>query len=316
MFEHVELLDRSHWLLADFECLWKSDDGGLTWRQSFRVNADSVGARYVQGLSFLDGRVGFLSLGQHVLRTADGGASWTETALPEIWANDCYFVDELRGWVVGHVSTEGWLSNPRIPQYVGAVFATQDGGKTWQRQRLPPRGVYSDKNEGIKWTLADVLFRDARVGWALGDEIAFWTTDGGETWRQAEAPRMRYKSIEFLDDQFGWATERDGTRVAVTTDGGQRWRLVKALPAFGTWKAQVVFVTPSHGFATVLALYETTDGGRSWTLRLGSNRIGEASYYYVGRPRDGTLVALGSISGSVTSLISTDVGETWHSGDH
>jgi hypothetical protein len=53
------------------------------------------------------------------------------------------------------------------------ILATVDGGTTWKVQYTSPRSFF------------DVVFRDAKHGWAVGDRAAIWaTTDGGITWSQ------------------------------------------------------------------------------------------------------------------------------------
>jgi photosystem II stability/assembly factor-like uncharacterized protein len=78
------------------------------------------------------------------------------------------FVDAERGWVVG-------LTLDAVTELPGPskVLATSDGGATWTAQFASPR------------SLLDVVFVDARTGWAFGDRAAvFATSDGGATWRQ------------------------------------------------------------------------------------------------------------------------------------
>lgn len=314
-FEHVELLDRNHWFVADSERLWKSDDGGLKWTQSHNGKIEEHRRQRINGLSFIDRQTGFLIVDQHFFRTDDSGTTWNEIAQLEFAAHNCHFIDELRGWVVGEIGMDGWVNDPKIPEHVGAVFATQDGGKTWQRQRLNLPERYFDEGERVRWSLYDVFFRDARTGWATGDSVIFWTRDAGENWHLSDAPHLQYKRIEFLNDDFGWATERRGSRAVVTYTGGRRWRLLSGPPSFGNWSAHLVFLTPKHGFGTVLALYESRDGGRSWIWRDGRNRAGDTVYEYVGRARDGTLVALGSNNMTVNARVSNDEGKTWQGGD-
>ncbi len=75
-----------------------------------------------------------------LLETTDGGSSWSQRPLPAGLATmrpaspfdevplDVRFADPLDGWIFGGV-LQGGYSRPRI-------WATHDGGRSWQLQRL------------------------------------------------------------------------------------------------------------------------------------------------------------------------------------
>jgi len=317
-FDYVELFDRSHWLVAQSNRLLETEDGGHKWTLKYNVIPANDEAHKIQGLSFIDGRIGFLIVGGHLLRTDNGGTTWTIIGSisegEKIDYKSCRFIDSMHGWAVGMLWKEGWVNDPKIPRYLGIAFTTKDGGQTWQRRELDlPKGYRPD---GTYWSFNDVFFKDAKTGWLVGDRgTIFRTEDGGETWRLAPAQDVDYQRISFLDERFGWATYKYGNSswgVAVTIDGGQRWKLLKESFVSGTWPVFAVFRSPEHGFSISLKLYETRDRGQHWkTLSGGDNVDSEIAYEYLGEARDGTMVALGLRSGTVAALISTDIGTTW-----
>lgn len=310
-FEYVQLLDRNRWLIADFDHVWRTEDGGQTWRQVYSVRNRTNLAQHIKGLSFVDARTGYLIVDQQVMRSDDGGNNWYEVGqLDEaVSAQSCYFVDELHGWCVGVAWLDGYLTNPKIPQYEGAVFATKDGGRTWKRQQATlPSGYFPD---GSRWILRDVYFSDRNTGWVVGEGMIFWTTDGGKTWRLADAKKLDYKHIRFLDDEYGWATQREGEEFAITNDGGRRWNVSAGLPGFGAQSPYIVFLTPRYGFATLVSLYETKNQGRKWSRRTTGSIDRTQPLQYIERAMDGTLIALGLNERGVTTLVSTDDGMTW-----
>jgi len=308
IIDYVQLLDRQHWLIADSDRVWRTENGGQTWTLSYSVTSDTVRGQHVRGLCFIDDKTGFLIINQQVLRTDNAGISWDEVGQLNFDAESCYFTDELHGWAAGRTWQGDFIVEPKAPQYVGAIFQTKDGGRTWQQQQTAlPQGHFED---GVRWYLSDLFFSDQRTGWAVGFGVIFWTIDGGDSWHLADAVKGQYKHVQFLDRQFGWVTEREGKEVSITNDGGKHWKSLKGPPAYGSLATNAVFLTPQHGFATLVRLYETRDAGRSWEWRSGSNKTGEG-YDYLGRARDGTLVALGLNNGSVRSLVSTDNGATW-----
>jgi photosystem II stability/assembly factor-like uncharacterized protein len=317
-FNYVQLFNQSHWLVAELNRVLKTEDAGRTWTQIYIVKTTTDDSNQIRGLCFVDERVGFLIVGGHLVFTDNGGTNWADLGAiraEKISFRNCYFTDAMRGWAVGMTWQEGWVNDPKIPRYVGSAFATQDGGRTWRQQRLDlPKGHRPD---GMYWGLNDVLFKDAKTGWFVGDRgTIFSTEDGGETWRLANAKDVDYQSVNFLDGRFGWATYKYGNSswgVAMTTDGGQQWKLLNESLAYGTWPVCAVFLTPEHGFAVSLKLYDTKDGGRQWNWRSGGDNVGEVAFEYFGQARDGTLVALGLSGNSIASLVSTDGGTTWQS---
>jgi len=315
----VELFDRSHWWVAESNRLLKTEDAGHEWTQTYTVTPPTDDGHNIQGLSFINERIGFLIVSGRVLRTDNGGTNWTTVGsiseTEKIQFKNCRFIDSMHGWVVGMLWKKGWVNDPKIPRYVGIAFTTQDGGHTWLRRQLDlPKGYRPD---GTYWSLNDVFFEDAKTGWLVGDRGAiFGTGDGGETWRLAPAQDVDYQRISFLDDRFGWATYKYGNSswgVAVTIDRGQRWKLLKESFVRGTWPVFAVFRNPEHCFAISLKLYETRDRGQLWKSLSGGDNDGEVAYEYLAEARDGTMVAFGLKGGILTSLISTDTGATWQS---
>lgn len=164
-------------------------DGGRSWR-SRRLTAAPI-----RTVFFLDGLRGWAAGDQDVLRTVDGGCSWTlqlHRGNGEVGATDMWFVDRRHGWIVGDSGS--------------GVLATKDGGRTWRRVGLG-RDTHIDA----------VRFRDARRGWAVGVRypgedpdgsasgrplgIILTTTDGGTTWHEDIVPQVEgLFALELLDD--------------------------------------------------------------------------------------------------------------------
>ena len=193
-----------------------------------------------------------------ILRTSDGGATWSETKLapsiPAVTLKRGFFVDPQHGWAVGGDIDE---------DVTGAVLRTTDGGATWT--------VVTPNSKQIP---NDIFFVDANRGWLVGateDDAGepgpsevLTTTDGGATWQsQAKVPTS-LRGIQFADAQNGWAVGAAG-KIYRTTDGGATWveqtthdwsggQVIEladpifkgeGLPTFGGF----TLVAPGHGFA-------------------------------------------------------------------
>lgn len=101
--------------------------------------------------------------------------------------------------------------------YWGAVYVSNDGGKTWQAGRTGTRNL-----------LYGVSMADASKGWAVGQGgTILRTEDGGLTWTSQENPKQsegtHLFSVHALDANTAWAVGDWGTRI-FTDDGGKSWQ--------------------------------------------------------------------------------------------
>jgi photosystem II stability/assembly factor-like uncharacterized protein len=212
----VRFADAAHgWVFGEMGALYATTDGGASWTRQ-RVPTRHL----LLGASFLDAQKGWLSGGGlTLLKTADGGASWLESVVnaPASYAaqtqkgagssvstprgassnagpnastlrlNAVYFTNAETGWAVGAG---------------GAIFNTNDGGRTWNPQE-----------SGVKADLFDVKFLNTQEGWAVGSEgTQLHTNDGGRAW--ASEPRVTPHQLErlfFVGRTRGWAVGFGGT---------------------------------------------------------------------------------------------------------
>jgi photosystem II stability/assembly factor-like uncharacterized protein len=131
----------------------QSDDNGITWtRRSTGLppldsNLSRVYSRDDQVFWVLNGS-------NIVLRSVDGGVSWTKVEFPANWHPiRVHFADAKNGWMVGGE---------------GLIIATRDGGATWTEQASGTRAV-----------LTEVQFVDSRTGWINVDQTELLATGTG-----------------------------------------------------------------------------------------------------------------------------------------
>ncbi|HEX9028681.1 MAG TPA: hypothetical protein VF823_05855, partial [Anaerolineales bacterium] len=237
-------------------------------------------------LHMLDENQGWGLTAQNVLRTSDGGVSWTDVTPPGFGGPaypQGFFLDAQTAWIVGANGQDF---------YSGLLYHTLDAGKTWTSGKVPFSGASLD-------------FLDTKVGWALfasdcgagscGGSL-FHTTDGGLTWSELlkinqdsnanpkAIPLSGDKSgIAFADPNHGWVggTEPvdDYTYLFATQDGGSTWQPVALKLPAGSSPAQVM-VDPPHFFSpkdgllpihifsgnrSLELFYVTQDAGITWT---------------------------------------------------
>jgi photosystem II stability/assembly factor-like uncharacterized protein len=247
----VHFADARHgWVAGDGGFVSRTTDGGLTWTQSRVETKDAVNDIY-----FRNKDNGYLLAGSSIFQSEDGGLTWRELrryfasdfggATPELYS--VRFSGKKRGWVVGSISTNDVVVD-------SLVIYTDDGGKSWQRQRVPTKQElihvdFADEKRGwivgvggtimhtedggetwaeqlsnTKATLYHVDFRNERMGWAVGERATILRTmDGGLTWSPVEVSfRNTFLSVEFPDEKAGWLVGRGGV-ILRSDDGGRTW---------------------------------------------------------------------------------------------
>jgi photosystem II stability/assembly factor-like uncharacterized protein len=137
-----------------------------------------------------------------------------------------------------------------------------------------------------------------------------------------ESPaNARHDDIVFLDAANGWLVNTRG-EVHRTRDGGETWQPLASLP--GVFLRCLGFASESLGWAGNLnvtagtprpdaALYETTDGGRTWA-NVSARIAGDPVVGLCGmRVLGSTIVAVGRWNGPAVFVKSADRGRTWTS---
>ncbi len=134
--------------------IFKTFDGGNNW---FNVLSDSLPCQPIK-VYHPEIRTGWLigsgwnNSGGFILKTTD---SWKEFSVQiaesDYGFNDLYFLDVMKGWVVGDS---------------GIILHTDDGGLNWEIQE-----------SGTGLELSSIYFVDNENGWIVGDESIILHTD-------------------------------------------------------------------------------------------------------------------------------------------
>ncbi|HEX8386054.1 MAG TPA: T9SS type A sorting domain-containing protein [Rubricoccaceae bacterium] len=201
--------------------LYETLDGGLSYADvTSRIQPALPGNVGVCGMWVLDAQtayaVGQYSSPAYLLKTTDGGASWSSRPMAPVADEliDVMFFDAQHGLATGGT---GPFASSRA-----RIIGTDDGGQTWT-VRHTVEGVHS-----VGWKLT---FPSRLVGYASVeqldegadvDSIVLKTVDGGQTWTQITIPGGgSLQGIGFVTPEVGWASGRG--RTSVTTDGGLTW---------------------------------------------------------------------------------------------
>jgi photosystem II stability/assembly factor-like uncharacterized protein len=238
------------WVAGDGGLVLHTEDGGRSWsRQNIATNES------VNDIYFRDKENGYLLAATQIFTTEDGGDTWqTSTrflaqtfggAEPELYS--VRFTSKKRGWVVGSLS--------RGQNVVDSlVIYTDNGGASWQRQRVPVRDE-----------LIHLDFDGERRGWIVGNGgRILYTHDGGESWTlQTSGTTAALYHVDFQGEADGWAVGERGT-ILRTEDGGQTWRAAPT-PVRSTILS-VKFINSDEGWAVGRGgvILRSDDGGLTW----------------------------------------------------
>jgi photosystem II stability/assembly factor-like uncharacterized protein len=230
----------------------------------------------------------------HILYSDDNGKLWNQAKVPtRQMLTAAYFVDEKRGWAVGHDAL---------------ILATVDGGQTWTQQ-------YQDLEREAP--LLDIWFRDANNGFAVGAYGALLaTTDGGQNWedvsdRLDNEDGYHLNAIVEVKDSGLFVVGELGSMFR-SADWGQSWERVEG-PYEGSLFGALGTAEPGTLLAYGLRghLFRSADFGATWQqLQLNTENNGPLEFGLA----DGSLLPDGSVvvvGHGGTVLKSTDHGRTF-----
>lgn len=255
--------------------VWRTTDGGATWRDVSPPDSDGLLFRDVEALGAQTAVVLAIGPGEasRVYRTADGGQTWTETFrnTDEDAFYNCldFYPGGQRGLAVSD-SVDGRFR----------IIGTSDGGRSWQV--LPDAGMPDSTGEYNFSASGDCLViagRDAWFGSGGAASRVFHSTDRGMTWEATDSTIPAGEAAGV----FGLAFKNPRHGVAVGGD----------------------FAEPADG--TDASAY--TRDGRTWTHGGDLAHLGEDAAWLPGAPA--TVLVVGESGDVAGSSISRDGGRTW-----
>ncbi|HSQ79212.1 MAG TPA: YCF48-related protein [Candidatus Bathyarchaeia archaeon] len=297
--------------------------GGVSSRAiaaSWTVQTSGVTSS-LRGVSAVDDRTAWASGSNGtVLRTLDGGATWSVIPVPGAETTD---FRDIEAFGANEAVVMGIARPARI-------FRTTDGGRTWTK-------TYEDDSPGI--FLDGLVFFDRKKGLAFGDPMQgrfffIVTSDGGASWKplpvgsrpvagegEAAFAGSGTSASVFGKDRVWLTTGGSVSRVWRSEDRGLHWQAVPAGLLEGLSSAggfSVAFLDPRSGI-TVGGDYRaeaaaagnaavSSDGGRTWSP-VTAGRPGGFREAVAFVP--GTKPPVAVTVGPSGSDLSRDLGRTW-----
>lgn len=213
--------------------MFATNDGGKSWA----LIQDPTSPAEIQsfpktGLVFADAYTGWLTRdGQgvdavaHVIKTEDGGTTWTRIDLDgpdgtSSWydTHACGTYSPVTFSPTSLIVLVKCLDSATFKVEQDYLYSTSDGGQTWKAVTMPAAFAVEDPPAG------GLFFSDAQKGLALGRWI-YGTSDGGKTWTSGKQVNWDGR-FSFIDLSSGWAVARNAGLIALvkTTDGGKSWQ--------------------------------------------------------------------------------------------
>ena len=265
--------ERVAWASGSGSTVLRTVDGGMTW-QKLTVTSDTVDFRDIDAIDAQTAYV--LSAGNgpasRIYKTTDAGKTW---ALQFKNEDPKAFLDAMSFWDANNGIAFGDSVNKQF-----YILTTTDGGRSWSRvpqSALPPalgnEGAFAASGTNI------AIFGESHA-WigtgAAAKSRVLRTSDRGRIWQIADTPLASAGSagifsIAFRDAKHGviaggdYQKEQEAVdNLAVTSDGGVTWTLVKGLSGFRS------VVTYVPGTKTLIAIGPSggdysVDDGRTWT---------------------------------------------------
>ena len=266
-------------------CMYSTTNAGIAWG----LHQGGAPNSALNKVSFADNNigvaVGMMGINNAVIRTTNGGHSWSTISVNTSSSSGILGVHLLpdgSGCLGGssglnaHTGNYGLtFSYPSIRPSVAvrACWAFDENNYILGGGYINA-GIYKTTNGGATaftytsgGNIYDFWFPSDSVGYAVGEGGAVMkTTDQATTWTSLTTGFFGdLQSVYFLNDSLGFVA---GSGTRKTTDGGATWTAI--FPA-GTTIMSIFFCTPDSGYAVTYGgdVVKTTDGGINWTTITG-----------------------------------------------
>jgi len=222
----------------------------------------------------------FITYGQVVLSTQDGGTTWRTSLLPKSKGTgfpQIVFLTPERGWIVAYDYTGAGGNHL-------ALYKTDDGGQTWGLVFDELSSIF-DVSEDIGWTADGTGVMSFKHEGFIDIPYVRWTHNGGRNWGDCEKLPMppnpadsdpSVASFECWTELPKAFSPSEAKLMVVcritanasytyqsylysTKDGGESWYSQPAP------NGSLMMLDDKVGWIFSRDIYGTTDGGKTWT---------------------------------------------------
>ncbi|MFN3362197.1 MAG: photosynthesis system II assembly factor Ycf48, partial [Pseudanabaenaceae cyanobacterium] len=246
------------WLVGTDATLFETKDGGLTWEQR---NLKLEGLYRFVSVSFQGNEGWIAGKPALLLHTLDGGKSWTRVGLSAKLPGDPQMITAL-GPNRAEMATD-----------LGAIYQTQDGGRTWKALVKQAVGAVRNLNRSPDGRYIAVS--------AKGNFYSTWSP-GDDAWTQHNRnSSRRVQNMGFGPDQRVWMLNRGGQiqfSKPATLEEWEKPLFPKATEGYGM--LDLAYQDEQHIWASGGSshLLYSEDGGKTWERVENVRHVG-ANFY-------------------------------------
>jgi uncharacterized protein (TIGR03437 family) len=320
--------------------VWKTTDGGINWKPltddqaSLASGAIAIDPTNPDTVYVGTGEENFAQdsyYGAGILKSTDGGASWTNIVGPFVRTTPTGAVVGIGALAISPADGQILLASCRL-----GIYRSTDGAANWDQ-------VLSGVGTSVLFDPTDGNIAYAALGNVNGSTLngVFRSTDGGQTWQQLRGsgsnalPTSNVGRIEIAIAPSTPTTLYAGIQrspaaangnllgIFKTTDGGSTWNNLNAPDICGIvpqcWYDMTIRVHPKNpdvvfAFGSV-TMARSLDGGSTWTLlsQTGPNGVEiHVDEHYLAFTNDGTKLYVANDGGvySTTNITGTRVNWT------
>lgn len=249
-----------------------SADGGDTWVRQGMGSSALLGIDIQDIWAIDENNVWAIGSNNAILRTINGGQTWTRVQAPVNTANPVLMSISIVN------KTNIWISGAN-----GTVYNSTDNGGTWTM--FDTAVFHNAALQGI-WAISpEKVYVVGQSGDVAGRGFIGYTLDGGVTW-DSVTPAEDYNQHEWIGVTASGNTivvYGGKAHYVVSTDGGTTWENGYVPHTGGESGADINHLIMLNsqtwwGAFDEGQIFITSDGGTSWTLQ----QTGQGGYFMVG----------------------------------
>ncbi|WP_345271501.1 WD40/YVTN/BNR-like repeat-containing protein [Nibrella viscosa] len=315
--------------------VWKSENGGLSWKPVFDEQSNiNIGSLAIQqsNPSVVWAGTGegnprnSINLGNGIYKTIDGGRTWKRMGLEKTINIHRILIDPTNPNIV----YAGVIGNPFGEHPERGVYKTTDGGQSWERV------LYTNEKSGVADMVMDpgnpnklvvAMWQHRRTPWDFqsgGPGSGLYITyDGGKTWSkkgkaeglpEGDFGRLGLAIARSMPNRIYALVEAGKNGLYRSGDGGEKWEKVTEDPSIVTNRPfyfNEIFVDPKNEnrlYMIYQPIAVSEDGGKSFKVIATLEQVHADHHAFWIHPDNPNFIIDGNDGGIA---ISRDRGKTW-----